>query len=105
MKLLLIIDRAIEHSNKIINDLLDYSREMHLDYEECSPKSLISYSLLTITVPSQIKILEHVEDSPTIWVDTNKMQRVFTNLIKNAIDAMTNGGSLEISSRHNDRDC
>ena len=99
---LLLMDRAIEHANKIINDLLDYSRELHLDYEECSPKSLVSYSLLTITVPSQIKILEHVEDSPKIWVDTSKMQRVFTNLLKNAIDAMPNGGSLEISSRHSE---
>ena len=99
---LLLMDRAIEHANKIINDLLDYSREMHLDYEECSPKSLVSYSLLTITVPSQIKVLEHVEDSPKIWVDTSKMQRVFTNLIKNANDAMANGGSLEISSRHSE---
>ena len=100
---LLLMDRAIEHANKIINDLLDYSREMHLDYEECSPKSLVSYSLLTITVPSQIKVLEHIEDSLKIWVDTNKMQRVFTNLIKNSFDAMTNGGSLEISSRHSDK--
>jgi signal transduction histidine kinase len=99
---LLIIDRAIEHASKIISDLLDYSREMHLDYEECSPKSLADYSLLATSVPSQIKILEHIEDSPTVWVDINKMQRVFTNLIKNSIDAMPNGGSLEISSRHSD---
>jgi len=100
---LLIMDKAIEHANKIINDLLEYSRELHLDYGECSPKSLVSYSLLMITVPSQIKVLEHFEDSLTIWVDTDKMQRVFTNLIKNAIDAMVNGGSLEISSRHSDK--
>lgn len=99
---LLIMDKAIEHANKIINDLLDYSRELHIDYEECSPKSLISYSLLSITAPSQIKVLEHVEDSLTIWVDTCKMQRVFTNLIKNSIDAMPNGGSLDISSMHSD---
>jgi signal transduction histidine kinase len=97
------MDKAIEHANKIINDLLEYSRELHLDYGECSPKSLVSYSLLMITVPSQIKVLEHFEDSLTIWVDTDKMQRVFTNLIKNAIDAMVNGGSLEISSRHSDK--
>jgi signal transduction histidine kinase len=100
---LLIMDKAIEHANKIINDLLDYSRELHLDYGECSPKSLVSYSLLMITVPSQIKVVEYFEDSLTMWVDTDKMQRVFTNLIKNAIDAMPNGGSLEISSRHSDK--
>jgi signal transduction histidine kinase len=31
------------------------------------------------------------------------MQRVFTNLIKNSIDAMPNGGSLDISSRQNEQ--
>jgi len=102
-ELLLIIDKAIDHSNKIINDLLDYSRELHLDYEEISPKSLISYTLLAINFPNKIKVLEQVEDSPTIWVDTNKMQRVFTNLVKNAFDAMPDGGSLEISSRHDEQ--
>ncbi|HCW07825.1 MAG TPA: hypothetical protein DGG95_10735 [Cytophagales bacterium] len=102
-ELLLIIDKAIDHSNKIINDLLDYSRELHLDYEEISPKSLISYTLLAINFPSKIKVLEQVEDSPTIWVDTNKMQRVFTNLVKNSFDAMPDGGALEISSRHDEQ--
>jgi signal transduction histidine kinase len=76
---------------------------LHLDYEEISPKSLISYTLLAINVPGKIKVLQHVEDSLTIWVDTNKMQRVFTNLVKNAFDAMPDGGSLEISSRHDEQ--
>jgi signal transduction histidine kinase len=31
------------------------------------------------------------------------MQRVFINLVKNSIDAMPNGGSLNISSRHSDQ--
>jgi signal transduction histidine kinase len=102
-ELLIIIDRAIEHSDKIINDLLDYSREMHLDYEEISPKSLICYTLLAINVPKKIKIFESVEDLPKIWVDTNKMQRVFTNLVKNSFEAMPDGGSLEINSRHDEQ--
>ena len=34
-------------------------------------------------------------------IDANKIERVFVNLIKNAFDAMPNGGTLEISSRQN----
>jgi signal transduction histidine kinase len=100
---MIMMDKAIDHAGKIINDLLDYSREMHLDYEECSPKSLANYSLLSITVPSQIKLTQSVSSSPKIWVDTSKIQRVFTNLAKNAIDAMPNGGSLDISSMYIDQ--
>jgi signal transduction histidine kinase len=99
-ELLMTIDRAVEHSDKIINDLLDYSRELHLDREEISPKTLLSYTLLAINIPSQIKVLQKVQDLPKINVDPNYMQRVFTNLVKNAFDAMPSGGSLEISSTH-----
>jgi signal transduction histidine kinase len=99
MQMLNIIDRAVEYSDKIINDLLDYSREIHLDLEECNPKSLIDYVLLTIKIPKNIKIFDHTQSSPTIMADINKILRVFTNMITNAIDAMTeNGGALEINS-------
>jgi signal transduction histidine kinase len=31
------------------------------------------------------------------------MQRVFTNLVKNSFDAMPDGGSLEINSKHDEQ--
>ncbi len=94
------IDQAIEHSNSIINDLLDYSRDMRLDTEECSTKSLINYVILSLKVPSNIKLQELTSDY-TIKMDENKINRVFVNLVKNAFDAMPNGGKLEITSRQN----
>jgi PAS domain S-box-containing protein len=100
-EMLTVIDRAVEQANKIVSDLLDYSREIHLDLEEYSPKSLIDYILLTINVPTGIKIVDHAESFPTIWVDQSKMERVFINLIKNAVEAMPTGGTLEIRSRQN----
>jgi PAS domain S-box-containing protein len=97
-EMLNIIDESVEYSNKIINDLLDFSREIHLEYEECSPKSLMGYVLLSLNIPSNIKVIDQVEGSPFIWVDANKIQRVFTNLIKNAFEAMLHGGSLTLKS-------
>jgi PAS domain S-box-containing protein len=94
------IDQAIEHSNSIINDLLDYSRDLHLETEECSTKSLINYVILSLKVPSNIKLQELTLDY-TIKMDENKINRVFVNLVKNAFDAMPNGGKLEITSRQN----
>ncbi len=94
-----IIDKSVEHANKIVDSLLEYSREIRLDIEECSPKSLLDYILLLVKIPNCIKILDRTHDEPTIWVDTNKIERVFINLIKNAIDAMPEKGTLEVSSR------
>jgi PAS domain S-box-containing protein len=103
-EMLNVIDRAVDQANNIVADLLDYSREMHLDLEEYSPKSLINYVLLSVTVPAAVKIVDRTQNSPMIKVDAVKMERLFINLIKNAIDAMPNGGTLEIASTQNKDD-
>jgi len=99
-----IIDKSVDHANKIIANLLDYSREITLEIEECTPKSLIDYVLLMIQIPVNVKVHDETEDQPTMWVDSNKMERVFLNLIKNAIDAMPQGGKLDIISKQNGQD-
>jgi PAS domain S-box-containing protein len=102
LDLLGIIDRSVDSANKIINDLLDYSRELHLEFEEYSPKSLINYLLISnVKVPKNIILSETVQSFPMIWVDVNKIDRVFLNLISNAIESMPNGGKLEITSKQN----
>lgn len=96
-----IIDKSVEHANKILADLLEFSREVKLDVEECSPKSLVDYAMLSVKRSKGIKILDHTQSFPMIWVDINKMERVFINIINNAIEAMPDGGTLEICCRQN----
>ena len=35
------IEKCVDYSNKIVNDLLDYSREIYLELQDCSPKTLL----------------------------------------------------------------
>ena len=95
-EVLAITERAIDYSNKIINDLLEYSREIKLDRNTTDPKSLLEETLSQIDVPNKIVIVNEARSEPRLRVDKEKMQRVFTNLIKNAFDAMLNGGVLTI---------
>ena len=97
-EMLEIIDKAIDHSDKIINDLLDYSREMHLELTKYSARPLVEEAIGMVQVPDRIQIVNHVNEETWIWVNTDKMLRVFINLIKNAIDAMPERGKLEITS-------
>ena len=97
-----IIDKAIDHSDKIINDLLDYSREMHLELIKYSARTLVDETMQEIQVPDRIKIVNRVQQEDLIWVNSDKMLRVFINLVNNAIDAMPEKGTLEISSCHRD---
>jgi two-component system, sporulation sensor kinase E len=93
------IERAIDYSNKIINDLLDYSRDQKLDLAEVTPKVLLKNALSLLEVPDKIQVVDATENEPRVKADMEKMHRVFVNIIKNAVDAMPEGGTLTIKSR------
>ena len=97
-EMLEIIDKSINHSNKIINDLLDYAREMHLELTKYPARTLVEDAIRMIQVPDRIQIVNDVNEEVLIWVDADKMMRVFINLIKNAIDAMPEKGTLKVTS-------
>lgn len=101
-EMLTAIDDGVLRSNKIINDLLDYSRDVHLERQECTPRQLVSGTLSTLQIPERIKIVNTVLNIPNIHVDSFKLQRVFSNIIKNAIDAIPEDGTVNIDSRIND---
>jgi signal transduction histidine kinase len=93
------IEKAIIYSNKIVNDLLEYSRDIKLEFTETTPKGLLENALSLIEVPETIKIVDSTEDKPTFKADAEKMRRVFVNIIRNAFDAMPDGGTLTVKSR------
>ncbi len=96
------IDSCVEYSNKIVNDLLEYSREIKLNLTETNPKKLILNSQSTVRIPNNVQFVDETENNPSLLVDTTKMTRVFNNLLTNAFDAMPNGGVLNISSKTTD---
>ena len=99
LEMLELIEKNIVHSNKIINDLLDYSREIRLDFAECTPKTVIDESLSLLEIPEDVQVINIVGDKLKIKVDVEKLKRAFINLIKNAVEAMPEGGTLTIKSR------
>lgn len=98
-EMLELIENDIEHSNKIISDLLDYSREIPLDLTKTTPKLIIKDALTLVKVPKNIQTSDLTENKPKIEVDVEKTKRVFVNIIKNAIEAMPKGGKLIIKSK------
>lgn len=93
-----LIEKNIAYSNKIINDLLDYSREIELELTDCTPRSLIKECLLLCEIPSNIRVIDLTENRPKTKADVDKLKRAFVNMIRNALDAMPKGGELTIKS-------
>jgi len=93
------IDKCINHSSQIINDLLDYSREIHLELQENSPRMLVLDALDAIDILENVKILNNVPEEPHIKVDSDRITRVFINLIRNGIEAIPKEGSITINCK------
>jgi PAS domain S-box-containing protein len=93
------IENAINYSNKIINDLLEYSRDLKLELTTTTPKAMLQNALSLLEVPEKIQIIDSTKDEPTVKADTEKIRNVFVHIIQNAIDATPEGGTLTIKSR------
>jgi PAS domain S-box-containing protein len=99
-----VIEKDVQYSNKIINDLLEYSRDIKLDLNDCNPRLMVKDALSAVKIPKKVQVADHTRDKPKMEVDTGKMKRVFVNIIKNAVDAMPKGGKLTIESRESNGD-
>ena len=97
-EMLELVENNIVYSNKIINDLLDYSREIKLDLTVSKPRSIVKESLSLVKIPKNVQVIDLTEDMPKIKVDVGKMKRAFVNIIKNSVDAMPRGGTLTIKT-------
>jgi len=91
------IDEEISYINKIIADLQDYSRVLHPDFKEVNLDALITEVFNAIRVPDEIRLLINLNQVPKIKADPVFLRRAFTNLINNAIQAMPQGGNLEVT--------
>lgn len=98
-EMLKLIENNVQYANNIVSDLMEYSREVKLEFTETTPKAIIAETLMTIKLPKNIQILNLTQEEPKIKVDAEKIRRVFSNIIKNAVDAMPNGGKLTITAK------
>ncbi len=96
-----IIEDAIEDSNRIINSLVDYSSDLNLQPEQCTPRSLVLHALSNIQVPEHLRIINNATDDVKMFLDVQSMEKVFASIIRNAIEASPEKGSIEIQSMLN----
>jgi PAS domain S-box-containing protein len=98
-EILQLIDDNLQHADEIVSELLDYSREIHLALTEVTPKEITRSALEVVKVPDTIQVRDQSQERPIVRVDSDRMKRVFINLITNAVDAMPNGGTITISTK------
>jgi PAS domain S-box-containing protein len=98
-QMLQLIDDNVRHADRIVAELLDYSREIRLTLATVAPRKIVGKALEAVKVPSNVRVQDLSQEGSEIAVDSEKIQRVLVNLMQNAVDAMPSGGTLTISSR------
>jgi signal transduction histidine kinase len=93
------IDDCIRRSDKIINDLIEYSQTINLYPVSTDPKTLTAHAIGDSPPPVNIQVIDKTTAEPSLTADDRLIQRAFALIIKNAYDAMPDGGKLTIKSR------
>ena len=102
-----VIINQINKISRITGTILKYSKKLPKQFHTIDLKQVVLESI-SILEPrlTQKKIIVHKEfrkEPCLIFGDTQQMEQVVTNLVNNALDAMTTGGSLTISIERDDQ--
>jgi signal transduction histidine kinase len=95
--LLEIIDSEATRLNRIVTDLLSFSRPITVQRGSVDLGEIVDRALSLATRPSDVTVdLQMIADDARVWADSNLLRQVMDNLIENAMQAMDGGGTLTV---------
>jgi PAS domain S-box-containing protein len=92
------IEQNIGYINKIVADLQDYSRKLRPDYANVDLSEVMTNVVKDLRVSEDVKVNVNSNTFEKIRTEPTYIRRILTNLVNNAIQAMPNGGYLELTS-------
>ncbi len=90
-----LIEKSIDRISHQVDDVLGYVRNSPLNLTNNSLNQLVQNSLDKVNVPDDVEVVMSKKDI-AIDCDSIKLDAVFINLIVNSIQAMHDGGKIEI---------
>ena len=99
-----VMDEEIASSDQIITDLMDFSRVNPPSVSPSDMETLVDTALERTVVKESVNLIKDFEPGlPQVSVDGEQVRRLLGNLIKNADDAMPEGGNLTFTGRFSDQ--
>jgi two-component system sensor histidine kinase PilS (NtrC family) len=98
-KLIAIVSRESERLNKLVSDVLLYSRDLRFEFQRVDVVTLLAETLLLLEhhplFGPQIRIERKLpRRAVMMWADADKLRQVFWNICDNSLKAMPSGGTL-----------
>lgn len=92
--------QEVDRLNRVITELLDFSRPTDLKRQACDIGMLISRSIQLVQQDAGNKNIDiYVDTEDDIcpaWIDPDRVTQCLLNLLLNAIQSMENGGTLTV---------
>jgi len=93
----LIVEQA-DRCRKIVGGLLNFARKNQVNITEADVVKLARHSIDSVIIPDGIRLrLNDKVTDPLVNLDYDQMTQVFTNLLKNAVDAMGENGEIDFN--------
>lgn len=100
-----IVIRETERCKRIIKGLLDFARQSRPEKKKSSVVNVLNKTINLVAHHKDFQKIELVrhfpENPPDVIFDQDQIQQVFMNLIVNAMEALPEGGRLDIRVVHN----
>lgn len=93
-----IIHDEVRHANTIITGLLDYARMRTPDVQPTSVNDVIERVLASEWLPPNVELARDLPGEDVICdADPDQLQGAIANIIRNAVEAMPDGGELAVA--------
>lgn len=91
------IDRQVNLSDRVITALSDFARMPQPNFESVSLPEFLLHVIETNSVPETINVtIDCADEIPQVLADPSQLSIAIGNLVRNAVDAMPQGGSLTL---------
>jgi PAS domain S-box-containing protein len=95
-----ILEREVAASERIISSLLDFARPKPPTRRKVNINEVVQETLSRNGVPGNVRVIKKLDESlPAILADPDQLGQVFGNIIRNAVQAMPEGGRLTVKSK------
>ncbi|HDR46451.1 MAG TPA: sensor histidine kinase [Geoalkalibacter subterraneus] len=93
-----ILLREVERLNRVVEQFLDFARPARMERSFFDPKQVLEdvFSLVERQADKQGVVLEMQGDTGLVVGDGEQLKQVFLNLVLNAVQAMSDGGRLNV---------
>jgi len=92
-----LLDQQVDISNKIVTDLLNFTRVRPPSLAPVDLNSLVNESLTWVVIPEDIAVsADFTPACPAVMADAEQLGRAFGNIISNALQSMNGSGQLKV---------